>query len=93
MIAEAEPTTTLTLSLDGVEVSFAEGETISEIAERKGREVPTLCYDPRLEAFPDIEKRVLRYSQVSHNYGEGLQYTFLHLAGEEEEGKGERDGG
>ena len=36
---------------------------------------------------PDIEKRVLRRSQVSHDHGEGLQQTFLHLAGEEEEGE------
>ena len=51
MIAEAKPTATHTMSLDGVDVSFVEGETIYEVAERKGREVPTLCYDPRLEAF------------------------------------------
>jgi len=51
MIAEAKPTATHTMSLDGVDVSFVEGETIFEVAERKGREVPTLCYDPRLEAF------------------------------------------
>ncbi len=51
MIAEGKPTATHTMSLDGVDVSFVEGETIYKVAERKGREVPTLCYDPRLEAF------------------------------------------
>jgi len=40
-----------TLTLDGEEVSFREGETIYEVAQRAGREVPTLCYDERLEAF------------------------------------------
>jgi predicted molibdopterin-dependent oxidoreductase YjgC len=47
-IAETE---TLTLNLDGEMVSFAEGETIYEVAERQRREIPTLCYDPRLEPF------------------------------------------
>jgi predicted molibdopterin-dependent oxidoreductase YjgC len=42
---------THTLTLDGTEVSFREGETIYEVAQRAGREVPTLCYDERLEAF------------------------------------------
>lgn len=40
-----------TLTLDGEEVSFTEGETIYEIAERQGKQIPTLCYDPRLEPF------------------------------------------
>ena len=42
---------THTLTLDGTEVSFREGETIYEVAQRAGREVPTLCYDERLETF------------------------------------------
>ena len=46
--AEAQ---THTLILDDTEVSFHEGETIYEVAQRAGREVPTLCYDKRLEAF------------------------------------------
>ena len=37
--------------LDGEEVAFTEGETGYEIAERHQKQVPTLCYDPRLEAF------------------------------------------
>jgi predicted molibdopterin-dependent oxidoreductase YjgC len=40
-----------TLLLDGEEVSFTPGETLYEVAERHGREIPTLCYDPRLESF------------------------------------------
>jgi predicted molibdopterin-dependent oxidoreductase YjgC len=40
-----------TLTLDGEPVEFREGETIYEVSERCRREVPTLCYDPRLEAF------------------------------------------
>ncbi len=42
---------TLTLTLDGEEVTFFAGETIYEVAERHRKEVPTLCYDPRLEPF------------------------------------------
>ena len=39
------------IEIDGVEVAFSEGETILEIAERHQKEIPTLCYDPRLEPF------------------------------------------
>jgi len=39
------------LTLDGEEVPFTPGETLYQVAERHGREVPTLCYDERLEAF------------------------------------------
>lgn len=44
-------TSTSTLLLDGIEVPFTDGETIYQVAERHRREVPTLCYDPRLESF------------------------------------------
>ena len=40
-----------TVELDGEKVSFSEGETLYEIASRRGQEIPTLCYDPRLKAF------------------------------------------
>lgn len=40
-----------TLLLDGEEVPFTPGETLYEVAERHQREIPTLCYDPRLEPF------------------------------------------
>ena len=39
------------LILDGEEVNFSAGETLYEIAERHRKEIPTLCYDPRLEPF------------------------------------------
>jgi predicted molibdopterin-dependent oxidoreductase YjgC len=51
----AKPTT---ITLDGLEVPFSEGETIYEVAtgtspkgERQQKDIPTLCYDPRLEPF------------------------------------------
>ena len=39
------------LVLDGEELSFTPGETLYQLSERHGREVPTLCFDPRLESF------------------------------------------
>ena len=39
------------IEIDGVEVPFSEGETILEVAQRYEKEIPTLCYDPRLEPF------------------------------------------
>ena len=48
----AEPTVaTHIMMLDGKEVTFAPGETVYEVASRHSREIPTLCYDPRLEPF------------------------------------------
>src|SRR5262245_14774676 len=41
----------LTMTLDGEVVAFREGETIYEVARRLTRDIPTLCYDPRLEPF------------------------------------------
>ena len=38
-------------TLDGEKVEFTPGETLYEVAHRHGREIPTLCYDPRLESF------------------------------------------
>jgi predicted molibdopterin-dependent oxidoreductase YjgC len=38
-----------TLTLDGEQVEFAPGETLYEIARRRRTQIPTLCYDPRLE--------------------------------------------
>ena len=40
-----------TITLDGIEVAFSAGETIYEIASRIEKEIPSLCYDPRLEPF------------------------------------------
>ena len=39
------------IEIDGVEATFSEGETILEVAQRYHKEIPTLCYDPRLEPF------------------------------------------
>jgi predicted molibdopterin-dependent oxidoreductase YjgC len=39
------------ITIDGVEVPFTQGQTLYEIAEGIEKEVPTLCYDPRLEPF------------------------------------------
>ncbi len=45
-------TQTLTLTMNGTEVTFSPGETLYEVAQRHvDRDVPTLCYDERLEAF------------------------------------------
>ena len=40
-----------TISLDGETVSFEDGETIYEVAARYRTNIPTLCYDSRLDAF------------------------------------------
>lgn len=39
------------ITLNGELVDFAPGETLYEIARRRGKTIPTLCYDPRLESF------------------------------------------
>ena len=39
------------MTLDGREASFTPGETIYQVAQRHQAEIPTLCYDPRLESF------------------------------------------
>ena len=51
MIMTASEAKTRTLTLDGTEVEFTEGETLYEVARRHEKEIPTLCYDPRLEPF------------------------------------------
>ena len=40
-----------TIVLDGEKVAFTPGETVYEAATRHGKDIPTLCYDPRLEPF------------------------------------------
>ena len=40
-----------TLELDGVAVAFTPGESLYELSERHRKEVPTLCFDDRLDAF------------------------------------------
>ena len=39
------------ITLDGEKVGVRRGESLYEVSERHAREIPTLCYDPRLEAF------------------------------------------
>ena len=52
MSATPQPDPTLpTLTLDGEQEEFAPGETLYEIARRRQIQIPTLCYDPRLEPF------------------------------------------
>ena len=41
----------LTFFLDDEEVGFTRGESIFQVSERHQKEIPTLCYDERLEAF------------------------------------------
>ncbi len=40
-----------TMTLDGETVTFTEGETLYEVAKRHQKNIPTLCYDPRLDPF------------------------------------------
>jgi predicted molibdopterin-dependent oxidoreductase YjgC len=40
-----------TVTMDGDEVGFKPGETLYEIAKRRRAEVPTLCFDDRLDPF------------------------------------------
>ncbi len=37
------------MAINGTAVEFTEGETVLEVARRTGVDIPTLCYDPRLE--------------------------------------------
>ena len=37
------------MRLQGRDVRFRAGETVLEVAQRNGLEIPTLCHDPRLE--------------------------------------------
>lgn len=40
-----------TITLDGQTVAFQPGETLYQVADRNRRDVPTLCYDDRLQPF------------------------------------------
>ena len=40
-----------TITLDGEQVPFSSGETVYEISQRHAKNVPTLCYDDRLDPF------------------------------------------
>ena len=39
------------ITLDGDKVGVRRGESLYEVSERHRKEIPTLCYDPRLDAF------------------------------------------
>ncbi|UMZ74818.1 NAD(P)-binding protein [Natranaerofaba carboxydovora] len=39
------------LTIDGKEISVPKGSTVLEAARKLGLDIPTLCYDPRLEPF------------------------------------------
>ncbi len=51
MVEHTDKTSTATLTLDGEKVSFSDGETVFDVAQRHSIPVPTLCYDARLEPF------------------------------------------
>jgi NADH-quinone oxidoreductase subunit G/formate dehydrogenase alpha subunit len=59
-------TTRSTLTLDGEAVAFAPGETILEVARRQAVEVPTLCYDPRLDPFGGCRLCVVEIDGVAN---------------------------
>jgi len=50
-MSENQPNPELAMTLDGETVTFILGETIYEVAQRYGKFIPTLCYDPRLKPF------------------------------------------
>ena len=41
----------LAITIDGQKTTFTEGETIYQVATRLKKDIPTLCYDDRLDAF------------------------------------------
>ena len=49
--SQEEPTAIPSVNIDGAEVPFTEGETLYEICSRLRKDVPTLCYDSRLDPF------------------------------------------
>jgi predicted molibdopterin-dependent oxidoreductase YjgC len=51
MSAAETATAPKTVTLDGREVAFTDGETLYDVIARCQEAVPTLCYDPRLEPF------------------------------------------
>ena len=51
MVSIESGANTATITLDNETVSFSDGETIFDVAQRHARHVPTLCYDSRLKPF------------------------------------------
>ena len=64
MLLKATNVETRTMTLDGKEVSFQDGETIYEVARRHRKDIPTLCYDPRLEPCGGCRLCVVRVEGV-----------------------------
>ena len=62
----------ITFKLNGSEVQGEEGETILQVAERYGVEIPTLCYHKALEPAAVCEEDAFRYGmQLSYLGGYG----------------------
>ena len=55
---------TLNIILNGKRETGYEGETILELARRKGIHIPTLCYDPRLEPYSSCYTCVVKVKGV-----------------------------
>lgn len=51
MSATKERIATQTVEIDGQPVAFEPGETLYQVCRRADKNVPTLCYDDRLDAF------------------------------------------
>ncbi len=58
-------TTDNAFELDGRTLPFADGETIFEAALKAGTAIPSLCYDPRLEAFGGCRMCVVEVEGLS----------------------------
>lgn len=50
-VSDQPNVTDLTLTIDGETVAFSAGETIYDVATRREKNIPTLCFDPRLKPF------------------------------------------
>lgn len=50
-MTQAAPTNTITITIDGRQVTAPAGSTILEAAAQSGIYIPTLCYDERLKAY------------------------------------------
>ncbi len=51
MVLVENGASTATMALDNEKVTFSQGETIFDVAQRHSKDVPTLCYDSRLKPF------------------------------------------
>jgi predicted molibdopterin-dependent oxidoreductase YjgC len=51
MVTVENGANTATMTLDKETVTFSEGETVFDVAQKHSKDVPTLCYDSRLKPF------------------------------------------